>query len=37
MTFADKLKKFDDKYLYTVYKELVELSITENSPLIVII
>lgn len=32
MTFADKLKKFDDKYLYTVYKELVELSITGEFP-----
>lgn len=32
MTFADKLKKFDDKYLYTVYKELIELSITGEFP-----
>lgn len=32
MTFADKLKKFDDKYLYTAYKELIELSITGEFP-----
>ena len=32
MTFADKLNKFDDKYLYTVYKELIELSITGEFP-----